>query len=379
MHVRFDPRALAELGWTPYFHQQFLSFVAGAPAGSELAPARVAADRGREFVVLGFAEPRRAVLSGKLARDVQSDRPCVGDFVVVEARDDPGPLCIRGVLARGSVLRRKAAGATSNAQAIAANVDLVIVLAALAGEGADRHVLGRGLNPRRIERYLRAAAGAPADALVAVTKADLRADAAEQASALARELGVEVVLTSALTGQGVSALEQRLGKGVSAVLVGSSGAGKSSLVNRLLGRDVQRVEAVREEDARGRHTTVHRELFTLAAGGLLIDTPGMRELALFASEETELEGTGFSEVDALAAHCRFRDCRHTDEPGCAVVAAVLRGEVSAARLEHGEKLRRELERQQRRASERERRNERKRGRVLSRAVRTALKEKYGKR
>jgi ribosome biogenesis GTPase len=161
------------------------------------------------------------------------------------------------------------------------------------------------------------------------------------------------------------------------VLVGSSGSGKSSLINRLLGKDVQRVESVREADTRGRHTTTHRELFVLPNGGLLIDTPGMRELALFADESTTLESSGFADIDALATACHFRDCRHQGEPGCAVLEAVERGELSAMRLAHSEKLRRELAWQRQRHGHAQRQAARKAGRMLSRAVRDRMRKKYG--
>ena len=378
MKASFDLPALSELGWTPHFHRQYLGLVSESSELENCVPARIVADHGSEFEIAGFGLPRRAVLTGRLAHELSGMRPCVGDFVLVSPRLDRGPLLIERLFERSSVFRRKVANATSNAQAIAANVDLAIVVAAFADEGADRHVVQRGLNARRIERYLVAVGEAPASAVVVITKADLRSDAAEQAALLRQELGtVDIVLTSALSGQGTDELAQRIGRGISAVLVGSSGAGKSSLVNRLLGKEAQRVEAVRDADTRGRHTTTHRELFVLPNGGLLIDTPGMRELALYADETTSLGKSGFDDIDAWAEQCRFRDCLHQGEPGCAVLEAVLRGELSATRLQHSEKLRRELEWQKQRVDAAERSAQRKKRRALSRAVRKGMRTKYG--
>ena len=152
----------------------------------------------------------------------------------------------------------------------------------------------------------------------------------------------DVILVSAEHGVGFEELERELLPGTTAVLVGSSGVGKSSIINRMLGNDVQTVSAVREHDTRGRHTTTGRELFALPGGALLIDTPGMRELALFAEDDTDLSSTGFPEIDDLSAACRFRDCRHQSEPGCAVLAAVVAGDVAGERLDQAHKLGREL-------------------------------------
>jgi ribosome biogenesis GTPase / thiamine phosphate phosphatase len=366
-----------ELGWTSFFHQQFLAFVVDNPELGERLPLRIAADHGTEYALVGPGGARRAVLSGRLMRELADDaRPCVGDFVLVSAAPESELCRVEHVFERATVFRRKAAGETSHGQAVAANVDVAVVVSALADADADSDADRRGVNVRRLERYLRAIQDATVRAIIVVSKADLAPDADERALALARELGhSEVFAVSAHTGHGMERLAEQVGPGVTAVFVGSSGVGKSSLINRWLGRDVQRVQTVREGDLRGRHTTTHRELFTLPSGGLLIDTPGMRELGLFADEQTDGVDTGFEEIDALAEHCRFRDCRHENEPGCAVVAAVARGEISGERVEHARKLLKEIAWQRSRHDAQKRRTEKQSNKVLSRAVRAGLRAK----
>lgn len=372
--------ALAALGWSPHFHQQYSTRLGAEPERlGELFPARIVTDRGTEYALLGADGGSRAVLAGRLGRELIGDRrPCVGDFVLVRRVPNGELGRIEHVLDRTSVFRRKVAGVTAHGQAIAANVDVAFVVAAFADDDADPHAASHGLNVRRLERYLRAVRDAPARAVVVVNKADLRADAGARAAELSGALGgVEVVAVSALTGEGLERLWSHVGPGSTAVLVGSSGVGKSSLVNGLLGERVQRVHAVRAADTRGRHTTTHRELFALPSGGVLIDTPGMRELALFADEDDEASGTGFDDIDRLAEACRFRDCSHQTEPGCAVLRAVERGEIPLERLVHAQKLVRELARQRDRQDGLKRHNERQRFRAHSRAVRAGQRFKRG--
>jgi ribosome biogenesis GTPase len=368
---------LERLGWTPLFHQRLLALQADPEFPPDARPERVVEEWRGEYGVLGAHGARRCVLSGRLARDLSDEqRPCVGDFVLVAAPPGSPVGRIERVLERTGVLRRKSPGRSAKGQAIAANVDVAFIVNALAPEAADARVVERSLNARRIERYLRAVREANARAVVVVAKADLRAKGGEQAAMLAKELGLpEVLLVSAHSGVGLDDLRERLGPGTTGVLVGSSGVGKSSLVNRLLGHEAQAVRTIREKDARGRHTTTHRRLFVLPEGGLLIDTPGMRELALFADESTDTEDAGFDNLGALAGDCRFRDCRHLDEPGCAVLLAVERGELSAERLEHAHQLERELAWQQRRHDARQRRQTRIAQRPRSVHVREALRQK----
>jgi ribosome biogenesis GTPase len=237
------------------------------------------------------------------------------------------------VLPRRTWLARKVPGAETSVQVVAANVDLALVVAGLDGD----------YNPRRLERALVLAWDGGAEPVIVLNKADvLPADeVAERVRATeAVAPGVTVLPVSAATGEGMDGVSACLRPGRTAALVGSSGVGKSTLVNRLLGEDRQRTSAVRASDARGRHTTTHRELLSLPGGALLIDTPGLRELQLWAGAEA-LEGA-FADVDALAAGCRFADCTHAEEPGCAVVAAAAAGALGADRLQSYRKLQREL-------------------------------------
>ena len=216
---------------------------------------------------------------------------------------------------------------------VAANVDLAFLVTALTGD----------LNPRRLERYVAMAYEGGVAPVIVLSKADLAGDqlgletACEQAAGAAP--GVPVHAVSALTGSGLDDLERYFQERRTVALVGSSGAGKSTLINRLIGRDLQPVQDVRE-DGKGRHTTTHRSLILRPGGGLVIDTPGMRELALYGSDEGV--GAAFPEVEEIAACCRFRDCSHRFEPGCAVQAALRDGVLAAERLASYGKLRREI-------------------------------------
>jgi ribosome biogenesis GTPase len=366
--VDFD--SLVPLGWTPFFHQQCLE-LAPTPALEGAVPERVAAEGRTQFTLVGGAAPRPAALSGKLLHRMDApSRPTVGDWVLAT----PGELGrIEHVFARATVFRRKASGKTSEAQPIAANVDVAFIVAALSLAEGDSTALDHALSLRRLERYVRAVTGAGVRPVVVVNKADVRADAQEVVEGrLAPLREVEVVLVSAASGLGMDRLLGCIRRAESVVLIGSSGVGKSSLTNRMLGRDAQRVSEVRDADARGRHTTTHRELFALPSGGVLIDTPGMRELGLFAGEDEDLSLTGFSDVDTLASRCRFGDCRHVDEPGCAVLAAIDSGVLPEERLAHAKKLHRELAWQKQRQDGLTRLQAKKQHRALTRSVRERL-------
>jgi ribosome biogenesis GTPase len=239
---------------------------------------------------------------------------------------------IRTVLPRRSAIVRNAAGLTTTAQALAANVDVAFVVSSL----------GPDLEPRRIERYLVTIWESGASPEIVLTKADRLDDpwplVAEVESVA---IGIPVHVVSALTGDGCDELRARISAGTTAVLLGSSGVGKSTLVNRWLGDDVMVTRETREDDDEGRHTTTHRQLLTLPGGGLVIDTPGLRELQLWDVGAASLDAT-FTDVEELAADCRFGDCTHEHEPGCAVLAAVESGELPRERLHSWRKLQREL-------------------------------------
>jgi ribosome biogenesis GTPase len=249
-------------------------------------------------------------------------RPAVGDFVELE----PAPSAhIASLLPRRSALKRAAAGERYKTQVIAANVDTVLVVCGLDDD----------FNLRRIERYLVLARDSGAVPVVVLTKADKRAPD-DVAATLARASGAPVLTVNAKDPATVSALAAWLGPGDTAVLVGSSGAGKSTLTNTLLGQERQATQATRESDGRGRHTTTQRNLLRLTGGACLIDTPGMRELKLTGDED--VGEVVFADIEALAAGCRFRDCRHESEPGCAVQAAIAAGTLDPERLAHQRKL-----------------------------------------
>jgi ribosome small subunit-dependent GTPase A len=261
------------------------------------------------------------------------------------------------VLPRRSAFTRTGAGRASTAQVVATNVDTVLVVDALAG--APRL--------RRVERYLAVAWSSGATPAVVLTKADLCADVPAAVRQVADDApGVVVLAVSAVTGAGLDALRAHLGPGRTAAMVGPSGVGKSSLANALAGRPVAAAREIRA-DGRGRHTTTHRELHLLPGGGLLIDTPGLRELALY--DGTEGVATAYADVTGLAAGCRFRDCGHRTEPGCAVAAAIDDGRLDPARLVAWRKLQAQAHRQLLRVDARARAAERARTRAFSRSLR----------
>jgi ribosome biogenesis GTPase len=294
-----------------------------------------------------------------------ADRPAVGDFVVIS--DTQAPI-IESVLPRRTVLSRAAAGERHQRQIIAANIDTVLVLMGLDGD----------FNPRRVERYLLLIEGSGARPVVALTKLDKVEGTAssEMRHALASAIpGVETHAINAKDRSSVEPLLRYLQLGDTVVLVGSSGAGKSTLTNTLLGVERQATSAVRDHDSRGRHTTTHRALIQLPSGGCLIDTPGMRELKLTGDEE--LGGASFGDIEELALQCRFGDCTHGNEPGCAVRAALESGTLDTERWQGYLKLRDELaaasdtlEAQLKRKAH---------ARVANKALGKRLLDKYGRR
>src|SRR3954468_1510806 len=339
MHVVTD---LSALGWTP-------DRAADLPAGS--VPARVSrVDRGRLSVLTAEGEAR--VHPGAALYDESGlTGPAVGDWVAVR-----GELAV-AVLPRTSAFVRTVAGRTSAAQVVAANLDTVLVVDALAGEA----------RLRRVERYLAVAWSSGATPVVVLTKSDLCDDVAAAVEAVREDaLGVDVLPVSSVTGDGLADVRALLGPGRTAAMVGPSGVGKSSLANALAGRPVAGTREIRE-DGRGRHTTTARELHLLPGGGLLVDTPGMRELALY--DDVDGVDAAYADVTELATACRFRDCAHTGEPGCAVAAAIDDGWLDPARFTAWRKLEAEAHRQLLRVDARARAEERARLRTRFRAQR----------
>ena len=339
---------LSELGWTPDLAENL------EPG---LEPGRVAAAHRGAFDVWLEAGEVRSRLPGKLLHE--GLEVAVGDWVGVADG------LIRAVLPRRSAIVRNAAGLTTTSQTLAANVDVAFVLSSL----------GPDLEPRRIERYLVSIWETGATPEIVLTKADRL----EDPWALVAEVesvapGVPVHVVSALTGQGCDALRARLQPGTTAVLLGSSGVGKSTLVNGWVGEELLATNETRTDDDEGRHTTTRRELILLPGGGIVIDTPGLRELQLWDVGREALDAT-FADVEELAAECRFNDCSHSSEPGCAVLAALASGELDRERFESWRKLQRELRAVAIRHDARLRREERRRWQLVVRDARARAKAK----
>ncbi len=347
------PRNVA-LGWS-----RDLELSLSPETPSSLLPSRVVArvvEGGRPpFHLLTEEGSRYLATCRSHVRDV-----VVGDWVVAENLV-PGHAVIERVLPRKSELARVESGTSGDRQALASNVDRALIVT-----GADRE-----RNLRRLERYLALVRGAGVEAVLVLTKIDMVADP-EPLLAEMRTIapGVLCLAASSVAGMGLETVAGALVPGETHVLLGSSGVGKSSLANRLIGGDELATGPVRARDDKGRHTTSGRRLLRLPNGALLIDTPGMRELALTARAGSGLAAT-FPELGELAATCRFRDCTHGDEPGCAISEAVEAGELDPARVESWDKLRRELDlrarKERHRARRQERRQERRDGRGSRRA------------
>jgi ribosome biogenesis GTPase len=313
---------LKDLGWDAFFQDAFQPY-----EEDNLIPARVAARHHGPCELLTELGRLGGVPAGRLADD---ELPAVGDWVAVRPLDGERKAVIEAVLPRKTVFLRKEVWQRTVAQVIAANVDTVFLVTAF----------GHDLSARRLERYLTAAWDSGSNPVIVVNKSDLAEDPlAELAEVEAVSIGVPLHALSAEIGEGLEQLEPYLAPGRTVALLGSSGVGKSTLVNRLAGREVLHTAEIRS-DGRGRHTTTHRELVPLESGALLIDTPGMRELQLWAGEEV-LDST-FAEIAELAGECRFSDCEHEHEPGCAVKTALSDGSLPADRFASYRKLQREL-------------------------------------
>ena len=325
----FITGSLAAWGWNSYFE----AFWQGGE-WKNAVPARVIAQQRKFWRIAGDFGESWAEASGKLrlAADDGADWPAVGDWVATELHGEGTTAVIQEVLPRRSRFARKSPGKKIEEQVIAANVDTALLVSALDGD----------FNPRRVERYLAQCWESGAKPVIVLNKADACEDArAKTAETEGVAVGTTVCVLSARTGDGVGELEEFLTPGQTLVLLGSSGVGKSTIANRLLGHAVQEVQPVRESDSRGRHTTTAREMFTLPGGALLMDTPGLREMQLWDAEDGVAQV--FADIDALAGKCRFGDCRHEGEPGCAVQAALDAGTLDPARLENRRKLMREQE------------------------------------
>lgn len=319
---------LTQLGWNNFFSENFeLYRQEGYAAG------RVAIEHKNRYVLYTEWGDCWGEVAGKLRHRTSGlqDFPAVGDWVAIRAAQGDNIATIHEILPRQSKFSRKIAGDRTQEQIIAANLDTVFLVSGLDGD----------FNLRRIERYLVLAWESGANPVIVLNKADLCPEVEErvlEVEAIAPLVPIAVL--SAAEARGLDALKSYLQPGKTVALLGSSGVGKSTITNQLVGTAVQKVREVREDDSRGRHTTTHRELILLPDGGLLVDTPGMREIKIWAKEDS-LQDT-FSDIEELAQECRFRDCQHDREPGCAVLEALETGTLDRRRFLSYQKLQKEI-------------------------------------
>ena len=336
-------------GYDDFFAAQF------AELGMDSCiPGRVVADFGG-YLRVATPEEFEAEIAGALLHTQDKYLlPKVGDFVAIERGTD-NKATIRAVLERRSEIDRKSAGSQNSRQVLAANVDVAFVVQAL----------DHDFSPMRLERYMYQLAQSNIETVFVFNKADKAYDSEEKIASVTR-LGMPVIVATATTGQGIDQIQAYITGAKTAVFLGSSGVGKSTLTNQLLGSDQQKTAAIRERDSTGRHTTSHRELFLLPRGGMIIDTPGIRELQLWGEEEFLVKS--FGDIEKLALSCEFNNCSHTKELHCAVLAAVEEGTLSAVRLESYLKFKQELRESARLSTATSLKQKKQRARRLKKAI-----------
>ncbi|MGA3285811.1 MAG: ribosome small subunit-dependent GTPase A [Bacteroidota bacterium] len=318
---------LETLGWNNFFEARFTPYL-----GKGMLPGRISIQHKDRYVLLSEQGEVNAKVSGKFRFEVKGlhNFPAVGDWVVFEIDSGDQSAVIHHVLERRSKFSRKVAGDRPDEQVLAANIDIVFLVMGLDGN----------YNLRRLERHLTVASESGALPVIILNKSDLCSHLEEcTQEVLSSAHGVNVVVMSALRAEDVAPIHSLLTPGITGVLLGSSGVGKSTITNQLLGKEHSQVQSVRETDSHGRHTTPHRELLVLPNGGIIIDTPGLRELQLWTGEEGMQDS--FNDIEELAANCRFRDCKHEAEPNCAVKQALENGSLVPERYESFQKLQRE--------------------------------------
>ncbi|MGC9515442.1 ribosome small subunit-dependent GTPase A [Methanocrinis sp.] len=351
-----DP-ALKKLGWNAFFGEHFREYAVDHEPGRVSSVSRSGCEvHTRKGVV-------RARVSGRLRQD--GLRPAVGDWVAI-SRDDSGTRTLQAILPRRSKISRKDPGRAVGEQVMVTNIETIFIVTSF----------NQDLNLRRLERYLAAARQSGTESVIVLNKSDLCADVeakVDEVKAIASDLSV--IAISAAEKTGLEQLSPYLQDGETVVLLGSSGVGKSTLINALEGRGRQKIAEIREDDGRGRHTTTARELLLLEKGGIIIDTPGMREIQLWdASDGLD---DAFQDVIELAAGCKFSDCRHESEPGCAVKRAIEEGKLSEVRLESYRKLQRELLALERKKNPKLMAEEKKKWKKISKMAKEIQKRKAG--
>jgi ribosome biogenesis GTPase len=350
------PYTLKQLGWTEEHTQAFSKYT------GPYVPGRVACRQKTVWDVFIDGGSVTAGISGALKN--LGRFPAVGDFIVLLRQPEAGSSTIVDILPRKSVFTRGTSGNAGTDQVIAANIDIVFIVTAA----------GHDLNARRIERYLTIAHASGAKPVIVINKSDLTDDPALLTDEIIPVAsGIPVIPVSAISGDGISRLQPFLTPGTTIVLIGSSGVGKSTLINRLLDRSVQETSVIRDFDGKGRHTTTVRQLFIMKGGALMIDNPGLREVGI-GTASAGIEDT-FPDICNLATGCRFSDCRHEQEPGCAVQEAVKNGTLSSPRLENYHRLVRELAFEQEKAEIGLVRSERKRWKGITKLAKEFSKSK----
>ncbi len=339
-HLEEFKLKLKQLGWNQYFVEAFKQY-----ANKGYTAGRIALEHKGMYRVLCEDGNLLAEVTGKMRHEAKesSDFPAVGDWVVITSRKEEQKATIHAVLSRKSKFSRKKAGVTTEEQLVATNIDTVFLV----------NALNTDFNLRRLERYLLMAWESGANPVIILSKSDLCDDSEQKIKEAERiALGVPIHAISAEKREGLEQLDPYIQVGKTIALLGSSGTGKSTLTNVLYGDSILEVKSIREDDDKGRHTTTHRELVLLKNGGIIIDTPGMRELQLWDADEGISHS--FTDIEELAAQCKFKDCHHDSEPGCSVQEALSTGMLSKERFASYLKLQRELAYLNRRESQKQR-------------------------
>ena len=319
---------LSDLGWNDYFSREFEQYRAEG-----FIPARVAREHKERYQL--YCEPGEltAEITGRLRHLAisRADYPAVGDWVAITPFDDNKSAVIHAVLPRKSKFLRKAAGLKTDEQIIAANIDIIFLVMGLDGD----------FNPRRLERYLTSAWDSGASPVIVLNKTDLCENIEDRIEEVrSAAFDIPTIPISASRTEGVENVKEQIKPGQTAAFLGSSGVGKSTIINAILGEERLKTQSVREDDSRGRHTTTWREMILIPDGGIVIDTPGMRELQLW-TDDNSLKGS-FDDIERLAQSCKFNDCSHTNEPGCAVLEAITSGELLQSRFNNYLKMQKEI-------------------------------------